>query len=392
MSEAHGHGHCCGRPPSGPAHRAAAGRPRTGAGVQPPAGAGDREQHRHHRHHRRSTPTRCGTCGSTWAPARSPPSSPRPPPCWRARPGWPDSARGTARPLPESANAARPTLAARGATLLVAWLEWQEGAGDRLVAELRTATTRTAAVVFGGPEDLFHPTAAVTSDGDPWLLFGRSVGAEVGVWASRFDGGRWSSPQPISDTDGPSFNQEVVASADGGLHVCWQGRAATGWRLRTALERQRVGADGPRRQAGLGQRLGPDPHPGRRRSRLRVDRVPERQLRRRAASPRRTGCRPGAPAHRRHRLRAAPEPGRGHRRPPLVRLRRHQGAGPRRQRTHPAAAPLRGRRTGRRVGRHAGAGGERASGAAPPKSAPASGWSPSTGTLWWSPPVSSRAG
>ena len=79
--------------------------------------------------------------------------------------------------------------------------------------------------MFGGPEDLFHPTAAVTSDGDPWLLFGRSVGAEVGVWASRFDGGRWSSPQPISDTDGPSFNQEVVASADGGLHVCWQGRA-----------------------------------------------------------------------------------------------------------------------------------------------------------------------
>ena len=32
----------------------------------------------------------------------------------------------------------------------------------------------TAAVVVEGPEDLFRPTAAVTADGTPWLLFGRS--------------------------------------------------------------------------------------------------------------------------------------------------------------------------------------------------------------------------
>ena len=133
--------------------------------------------------------------------------------------------RGTARPLAESSHAARPTVAAHGATLLIAWLEWQENRGDRLVAELHTGADRTAAVVVAGPEDLFRPTAALTSDGVPWLLFGRSVDAEVGVWASRLLDGRWSAPQRISDTGGPSFNQEVVASGDVGLHVCWQGRA-----------------------------------------------------------------------------------------------------------------------------------------------------------------------
>ena len=128
--------------------------------------------------------------------------------------------RKSARPLPRSRNASRPTIAARGATTVIAWLEWQEGRGDRLVAEVN----QTAAVVVPGPEDLFRPTAAVTADGVPWLVFGRSGGA-VGVWACRFVDGRWSDPEPVSDTDGPSFNQEVAAAEDGGLHVCWQGRA-----------------------------------------------------------------------------------------------------------------------------------------------------------------------
>ncbi len=129
-------------------------------------------------------------------------------------------ARGTAAVLPGSRNAARPSVATRGATTLVGWLEWQEGRGDRLVAALdgRTAT------VVEGPEDLFRPTAAVTADGTPWLLFGRSVDGRVGVWACRFSGGSWSEPEPVSTTDGPSFNQEVFAHPDGSLHVCWQGR------------------------------------------------------------------------------------------------------------------------------------------------------------------------
>jgi Protein of unknown function (DUF3604) len=133
--------------------------------------------------------------------------------------------RGSARVLPDSQNASRPTVAVHGATMLVAWLEWQEDRGDRLIAELQTAGGRSATVVVGEPQDLFRPTAAVTSDGVPWLVFGRSIDGQVGVWASRFVDGRWSEPQPVSDTGGPSFNQEVVAFGDGGLQVCWQGRA-----------------------------------------------------------------------------------------------------------------------------------------------------------------------
>ena len=93
---------------------------------------------------------------------------------------------------------------------LVGWLEWQPGRGDRLLAELSTGTQRRVTTVVEGPEDLFRPTAAITADGTPWLLFGRSVDGRVGVWACRFDGTAWSAPEPVSDTDGPSFNQEVV--------------------------------------------------------------------------------------------------------------------------------------------------------------------------------------
>jgi hypothetical protein len=132
-------------------------------------------------------------------------------------------ARGTAAVLPGSRNAARPNVATRGATTLVAWLEWEEGRGDRLVAALDGVTT-TVIDCGKGPQDLFRPTAAITADGTPWILFGRSVDARVGVWACRFSGGAWSEPQLASGTDGPSFNQEVFAHPDGSLYVCWQGR------------------------------------------------------------------------------------------------------------------------------------------------------------------------
>ena len=132
-------------------------------------------------------------------------------------------ARGTASVLFRSRNAARPSVATLGATTLVGWLEWQEGCGDRLVAAL-DGNVSTVVDCGEGPEDLFRPTAAVTADGTPWLLFGRSVDGRVGVWACRFSGGSWSEPLPVSTTDGPSFNQEVFAHPDGSLHVAWQGR------------------------------------------------------------------------------------------------------------------------------------------------------------------------
>jgi hypothetical protein len=161
--------------------------------------------------------------------------------------------RGTARVLHNSQNASRPTVAVHGATLLVAWLEWQEDRGDRLLAELQTGGARTATVVVDEPQDLFRPTAAVTSDGVPWLVFGRTEDAQVGVWASRFVDGRWSEPQPVSDMGGPSFNQEVVASGDGSLQVCWQGRVddrfgifarrwnGTGWEPTTRVSEEGSG-------------------------------------------------------------------------------------------------------------------------------------------------------
>ena len=92
------------------------------------------------------------------------------------------------------------------------------------------------------------------------------------------------------------------------------------------------------------QRLGPDAHRRRRRHGLRLVRVLRRQLRRRAAPDRcRRRGRPGPPAHRRQRLRAAPEPGHDHRRPAVVRVRRDHDAGPRRQRAHPPASATRDR-------------------------------------------------
>lgn len=141
--------------------------------------------------------------------------------------------RGAVRPLPDCRNAARPTVAAHGATTLVGWLEWEPDRGDRLVAELVTGADRSRATVVAGPEDLFRPTAAVTADGTPWLLFGRRVaepdgGGRVGVWASRFAAGTWSAPELVTPGEHPAFNQEVVAHPDGSLRVCWQGPVSEG--------------------------------------------------------------------------------------------------------------------------------------------------------------------
>ena len=107
-------------------------------------------------------------------------------------------ARGTASVLFEEPQRRPPQRRHVGATTLVGWLEWQEGRGDRLVAAL-DGNVSTVVDCGEGPEDLFRPTAAVTADGTPWLLFGRSVDGRVGVWACRFSGGSWSEPLPVSD-------------------------------------------------------------------------------------------------------------------------------------------------------------------------------------------------
>jgi hypothetical protein len=153
--------------------------------------------------------------------------------------------RATARPLPASRNAARPTVATGAGRTLVAWLEWVPDRGDRLVAELDGETS----TVLAEPHDLFRPTAAVTADGTPWLLFGRSVDGVVGVWACRHDGARWGEPELVSTTDAPSFNQEVLAHPDGSLHVCWQARTAGGFGI---FARRFAGSWGPTRWVSEG--------------------------------------------------------------------------------------------------------------------------------------------
>ena len=220
----HGHGACSWlhrRPPPRGVHRAPARRPRPGAGVQPPADRRDRRLHRHHGRHRRAGPgppaLHVGGRGRRADPGPAGEGHGRAGRRAPARRAEPRRGGGA----PGSRNAARPTIAARGATTLVAWLEWQEGRGDRLVAAL----AGEPATVVKGPEDLFRPTAAITADGTPWLLFGRAVGGQVGVWACHLSAGSWTAPEPVSCTDGPSFNQEVLAHPDGSLQCA--GRAGS---------------------------------------------------------------------------------------------------------------------------------------------------------------------
>lgn len=149
--------------------------------------------------------------------------------------------RGAATPVP-SGHAARPSIATGGpdgASTVLAWIEWVEGQGDRLLARIDDWVPEP---VLADIADVFRPTAAVAGDGTPWVFFGRRDGFDVAVWACSHDGSRWSAPQRVSAASGwadagdnghpadpadpmaPSFNQEVVTQADGSLEVVWQGR------------------------------------------------------------------------------------------------------------------------------------------------------------------------
>ncbi|CAA9362867.1 MAG: hypothetical protein AVDCRST_MAG36-2785 [uncultured Nocardioidaceae bacterium] len=127
-----------------------------------------------------------------------------------------------------SVDAARPSVAAGpDGTVLVAWIEWERDRGDVVRVVLQDAAGRsgTPVSVSGEVTDVFRPTAVVTTDGVPWVLWGRRVDGGVSVWATRWSAtAGWSEPEPVSDTDHPSFNQEAVAHRDGSLEVVWQGR------------------------------------------------------------------------------------------------------------------------------------------------------------------------
>ncbi|WP_153396453.1 hypothetical protein, partial [Ornithinicoccus halotolerans] len=74
-----------------------------------------------------------------------------------------------------SDNAARPSIACRGDVRLVTWLEWEPGQGDVVRASLRTGAGEPSEpeAVSGTVADVFRPTAVVTTEGVPWVFFGR---------------------------------------------------------------------------------------------------------------------------------------------------------------------------------------------------------------------------
>ncbi|GAB95496.1 hypothetical protein KILIM_021_00360 [Kineosphaera limosa NBRC 100340] len=152
----------------------------------------------------------------------------------------PGHTRTAAAPVP-SGHAARPSIATGRSRTVLAWIEWVEGEGDRLVARLDDQAPEP---VIPDIADVFRPTAAVAGDGTAWVFFGRRDGLEVAVWASAHDGAAWGRPQQISTSDGPSFNQEVVTHPDGSLEVVWQGRQPGAADGRFGIFSRRLGESG----------------------------------------------------------------------------------------------------------------------------------------------------
>ena len=154
--------------------------------------------------------------------------------------------------VPGSVNAARPSIAAHDGTRLVAWVEWLPGRGDVVRAAFEIDGDRTAVeTVSDEVSDLFRPTAVITTEGVPWVFYGRRCDDGVSVWGTRWSAtGGWSAPEPVSDTEHPSFNQEAVTHSDGSVEVCWQGRQ--GDRFAIFARRHTDGSWGPTDTVSVG--------------------------------------------------------------------------------------------------------------------------------------------
>lgn len=150
-----------------------------------------------------------------------------------AAPRLPGHLREPGRAVCPPRSAARPAVAtAPDGRVLHVWIEWQAGVGERVVAALANGPTGDAAAAVLGdePADCFRPSAAFAADGTPWVCYGRAEDGQVAVWAQRWQSGDgWGQPERVSDTDHPSFNQEVVAHPGGAVEVVWQGPVGTGF-------------------------------------------------------------------------------------------------------------------------------------------------------------------
>ncbi|MGH9302817.1 MAG: DUF3604 domain-containing protein [Acidimicrobiales bacterium] len=129
--------------------------------------------------------------------------------------------------LPTGLPAARPAVAcAPDGSSLVAWIEWKDGVGERVMAVALDKGGRPLGEpqpVSGAPGDCLRPSVALDGDGRRWVFFGLRRDGEVGVFAARSEGEVFGRAELVSTTSSPSFNQEVACSDDGGIECCWQG-------------------------------------------------------------------------------------------------------------------------------------------------------------------------
>jgi hypothetical protein len=132
-------------------------------------------------------------------------------------------ARGAGLLVHDGRAAARPSVATNSdGDAVQAWVEWEKDIGERVWAKIGRAAPD---VLSGNASDCFRPTALFDSSGHPWVFYARNDNGAVSVFARRHMEGTWGPEECVSTTEHPSFNQEVVAHADGSVEVCWQGRS-----------------------------------------------------------------------------------------------------------------------------------------------------------------------
>lgn len=115
-------------------------------------------------------------------------------------------------------SASRPTVATGlDGRLLVAWISWQPGAGDQIVAMMMDpdgVAPPQSEPISATMADCFRPRAVFDVTGRAWLFYPRSgpgVGGEVAVYARCHEGPRLGIRAAGQHHGSPSFNQEVVA-------------------------------------------------------------------------------------------------------------------------------------------------------------------------------------
>ncbi len=250
--------------------------------------------------------------------------------------------------MPTSLPAARPAVATSpDGTSLVAWIEWDERLGERVVAVTLDPSGRLVTEpqpVSGPPGDCLRPSVAFDGDGRGFTCFGIRRDRGVGVWCARQQkGGGFGPVELVSTTAHPSFNQELARHDDGALECCWQGYENGRFRIYSRRqvrggfgETQLLSEDDERNVwdptiavDGNGQDL------------LRLDDLRRRRLRDHPPQPREGAPACAAEAERRFLLQPPPEPRLCRRRVALVRLRRGRARRPRRIRADPAPHPRR---------------------------------------------------